>query len=92
MQDKVLKVWDVAGEAPVFVTERDIKLGELHDCAPCPDAPFVMVMGGDKTSDNLKVGVNIIKGTKVTPHFETKSATLTCPGDYLYKCIFSKDP
>ena len=62
MQDKVLKVWDVAGEVPVFVTERDIKLGELHDCAPCPDAPFVMVMGGDKTSDNLKVGVKIIKG------------------------------
>ena len=61
MQDKVLKVWDVAGEAPVFVTERDLKLGELHDCAPCPDAPFVMVMGGDKTSDNLKVSVNIVE-------------------------------
>ena len=58
----MLKVWDVAGEAPVFVTERDLKLGELHDCAPCPDAPFVMVMGGDKTSDNLKVSVKIVKG------------------------------
>ena len=80
-------MWDVAGEAPVFVTERDLKLGELHDCAPCPDAPFVMVMGGDKTSDNLKVGVKIVKGIKVTPQFETKSATLTWPGGYLYNCI-----
>ena len=54
-QDKVLKVWDITGDSPGFVAERDVKLGALHDVSPCPDAPFVMVMGGDKRDDNLKV-------------------------------------
>jgi len=54
-QDKVLKVWDINGDNPEFVTERDVKLGQLHACSPCPDAPFVVCMGGDKPSDNLKV-------------------------------------
>jgi len=54
-QDKTLKVWDVAGDKPEFVAERDLKLGQLHTCVTCPDAPFVTCMGGDKTSDNFKV-------------------------------------
>jgi len=54
-QDKVLKVWDISGESPEFVVERDVNLGQLHACAPCPDAPFVVSMGGDKKSDNFKV-------------------------------------
>merc|ERR1711915_413689 len=55
MGDKVLKVWDINGDSPQFVTERDVKLGQLHACSPCPDAPFVVCMGGDKASDNFKV-------------------------------------
>ena len=51
----MLKVWDIAGESPVFVAENEVKLGLLHDVARCPDAPFVMVMGGDKRDNNLKV-------------------------------------
>jgi len=54
-QDKVLKVWDIAGETPQFVCERDVKLGQLQTLVPCPDAPFVVCMGGDKSSDNMKV-------------------------------------
>lgn len=53
--DKAMKVWDIAGDQPVFVTERDVKLGELQVLGSCPDAPFVICMGGDKPSDNFKV-------------------------------------
>merc|ERR1712059_247265 len=51
---KAMKVWDIAGDQPVFVTERDVKLGELQVLGSCPDAPFVICMGGDKPSDNFK--------------------------------------
>jgi len=54
-QDKVLKVWDISGDAPQFVCERDVKLGQLQTVVACPDAPFVVCMGGDKSSDNMKV-------------------------------------
>lgn len=54
-QDKVLKVWDIAGDTPQFVCERDVKLGQLQTLMACPDAPFVVCMGGDKSSDNMKV-------------------------------------
>jgi len=54
-QDKVLKVWDIAGESPQFVCERDVKLGQLQTMGACPDAPFVVCMGGDKSGDNMKV-------------------------------------
>ena len=48
-------MWDIAGESPQFVCERDVKLGQLQTLASCPDAPFVVCMGGDKSSDNMKV-------------------------------------
>jgi len=55
-QDKTMKVWDIAGESPQFVNERNVKLGCIHTVAGCPDAPFVVCMGGDKAGDgNLKV-------------------------------------
>jgi len=54
-QDKSMKVWDISGPQPSFVTERDVKLGALHTVQACPDAPFVVCMGGDKQSDNFKV-------------------------------------
>jgi len=54
-QDKVLKVWDISGDSPQFVCERDVKLGQLQTVVACPDAPFVVCMGGDKSSDNFKV-------------------------------------
>ena len=88
------QVWDISGPQPVFVGERDVKLGSLHTVhvsastsaqspafAPtlpptvvpscllllflslqaCPDAPFVVCMGGDKQSDNFKVISLIMK-------------------------------
>ena len=50
-----LQVWDIADDAPKCVQEREMKLGRLHCAEGCPDAPFVVCMGGDKNSDNLKV-------------------------------------
>lgn len=55
-QDKMMKVWDISGAQPQFVMERNMKLGALQTVVGCPDAPFVVCMGGDKTGDgNLKV-------------------------------------
>jgi len=54
-QDKVLKVWDISGDSPQFVCERDVKCGQLQTMVACPDAPFVVCMGGDKTDNNMKV-------------------------------------
>jgi len=54
-QDRMLKVWDISDQAPHFVAERDMKLGLLHDLGSCPDAPFVVCVGGDKKDDNFKV-------------------------------------
>ena len=50
-----IQVWDIADDAPKCVQEREMKLGRLHCAEGCPDAPFVVCMGGDKNSDNLKV-------------------------------------
>ena len=53
-----MKVWDISGDQPQFVTERNVKLGAIQTVVGCPDAPFVVCMGGDKTGDgNLKVSL-----------------------------------
>lgn len=54
-QDRTMKVWDISESQPSFVFERDLNLGTLHTVQACPDAPFVVCMGGDKQSDNFKV-------------------------------------
>jgi len=54
-QDKMLKVWDISGPQPAFVGERALGLGTLHTLSNCPDVPFVVAAGGDKSSDNFKV-------------------------------------
>ena len=53
--DKTMKVWDISENRPFCVQERDMSLGELHCLDSCPDAPFVICMGGDKPAQNLKV-------------------------------------
>merc|ERR1711874_548458 len=52
---KMLKVWDISGPQPAFVGERSLGLDTLHTLANCPDVPFVVAAGGDKSSDNFKV-------------------------------------
>jgi len=70
-QDKVLKVWDISGETPQFVSERDVRLGQLQTMAACPDAPFVVCMGGDKPDDNMKVH-DIRESTAVRSKFGSR--------------------
>ena len=55
--DKSLKVWDVSSSSssPECVLERAMRLGELHSLDGCPDAPFVVCVGGDLARDNLRV-------------------------------------
>jgi periodic tryptophan protein 1 len=53
--DETMKVWDLTDAVPKCVQERDMKLGRLHCAEGCPDAPFVVCMGGDKSGDNMRV-------------------------------------
>ena len=53
--DKTIKIWDIANGQPTCIQERNLNLGTLHCLDGCPDAPFVMVLGGDNTSNNMKV-------------------------------------
>jgi len=69
--DQVMKVWDIAGDQPAFVTEREVKLGQLHVLASCPDAPFVVCMGGDKSSDNFKV-MDVRESSQVKQRFGSR--------------------
>jgi len=72
--DSVLKVWD-CGETdsaqPVYVTERDLKMGQLHAVQSCPDAPFVVCMGGDKRDNNFKV-LDVRESAPVRQRFGTR--------------------
>jgi len=53
--DKTMKVWDILNDKPEFVMEEPAKIGLIQGMAGCPDAPFVIAMGGDKRSENFKV-------------------------------------
>ena len=53
--DKTIKVWDISDNKPTCVQEQNLRLGALHSLEGCPDAPFVLVAGGDKQDNNLKV-------------------------------------
>ena len=51
----LVQVWDISGPQPAYVGERALGLGTLHTLSNCPDVPFVVAAGGDKSSDNFKV-------------------------------------
>ena len=53
--DKTIKVWDISDGKPSCIKEQDLRLGTVHCLEGCPDAPFVIVAGGDKQDNNLKV-------------------------------------
>merc|ERR1711994_910161 len=69
-----MKVWDISDNKPNCVQERNMKLGMIHCMAGCPDAPFVTVMGGDKSSDNLKV-LDIREAASVRSRFGARKLT-----------------
>lgn len=53
--DKSVKVWDILSDKPDCLLEQDLKLGFLQCLSGCPDAPFVVGVGGDNRDDNFKV-------------------------------------
>lgn len=53
--DKSMKVWDILNDKPEMVMERQPSLGFLQSLSGCPDAPFVVAMGGDNPADNFRV-------------------------------------
>ena len=70
--DKTIKVWDIADGKPTCIEERNLKLGTLHSLDGCPDAPFVMVVGGDKPDNNLKV-LDIRENASVRSRFGNRN-------------------
>ena len=69
--DKTIKVWDIADGKPTCIEERNLKLGTLHSLDGCPDAPFVIVAGGDKADNNLKV-LDIRESASVRSRFGSR--------------------
>ena len=53
--DKTMKVWDISDNKPSCLLEKDVKIGMVHSLESCPDAPFVVALGGDTPSHNLHV-------------------------------------
>lgn len=66
--DKTTKIWDIVGEAPALVEQREPKLGTMTCLASCPDLPFVFCMGGDNKKNNFKVW-DIRESEKVRARF-----------------------
>eukprot|EP00088_Acartia_fossae_P024420 TRINITY_DN25374_c0_g1_i1.p1 TRINITY_DN25374_c0_g1~~TRINITY_DN25374_c0_g1_i1.p1 ORF type:complete len:375 (-),score=82.31 TRINITY_DN25374_c0_g1_i1:206-1234(-) len=69
--DKSMKVWDILNDKPEFVMERQANLGLLQGLSGCPDAPFVIAMGGDQPSDNFRV-FDIRESTQVRQRFGSR--------------------
>nr|ACO13022.1 Periodic tryptophan protein 1 homolog [Lepeophtheirus salmonis] len=69
--DKTLKVWDIPDNKPTCIHERNMKLGQLHCLDNCPDAPFLMAIGGDKNSNNFKV-FDIRESSTTLQHFGSR--------------------
>jgi len=72
--DKTMKVWDIADGKPTCIHEQNMKLGMIHCMSGCPDAPFVTVMGGDKSSDNIKV-FDVREAAAVRTRFGSRKLT-----------------
>jgi len=66
--DKTMKVWDILNDKPEFVMEQPSKVGLIQGMSGCPDAPFVVAMGGDKPNENFRV-LDIRENTQVRQRF-----------------------
>ena len=53
--DKSIKVWDISEDKPSCLMEKPTNIGLVHSLEVCPDAPFVVALGGDTPSHNLHV-------------------------------------
>jgi len=69
--DKTMKVWDILNDKPEFVMEQPGKVGLIQGMEGCPDAPFVIAMGGDKADSNFKV-LDIREDAQVRQRFGSR--------------------
>eukprot|EP01137_Pigoraptor_chileana_P020722 Opistho-2@83470 len=69
--DKTIKVWDVAGQTPVFVWGMQYKLGPLYGLGFSPDSPLTIAVGGGKGI--VKV-VDLAESAAVRKRFEDRFA------------------
>ncbi|KAK0176489.1 hypothetical protein PV328_000620 [Microctonus aethiopoides] len=75
--DGVIKVWDaIKPEILEPVWEKKTNLGALQCLAPCPDNPFVFVVGGDHKSHNYKVW-NLLEVSAVSDRFKDRELIQT---------------
>lgn len=69
--DKTMKVWDISTDKPEFIYEKNMKLGVLQTVTSCPDAPFVVCLGGDNPSQNFLV-TDIRESPQVLERFSSR--------------------
>jgi len=70
-EDQSMKVWDILNDKPECTMERQLSLGSLQGMAGCPDAPFVVAVGGDERGDNFKV-MDIRESASVRQRFGSR--------------------
>jgi WD40 repeat protein len=51
--DEVVKVWDLEGGKPTFVSEKNMGIGTIYTLAACPDIPYVFCAGGSRKDNYL---------------------------------------
>eukprot|EP00095_Tigriopus_kingsejongensis_P005197 maker-scaffold321_size207582-snap-gene-1.33 protein:Tk05197 transcript:maker-scaffold321_size207582-snap-gene-1.33-mRNA-1 annotation:"periodic tryptophan protein 1 homolog" len=66
--DHTLKVWDITDHRPACILEKTMAMGQLQCLEGCPDAPFVVCVGGDLPANNLRVW-DIREATSVRNRF-----------------------
>jgi len=75
--DEVVKVWDLQGGQPTFVTQKNMGIGNIYTLASCPDVPYVFCAGGSRKDNYLYLwdsresdsGIHIL-GFQFSPHSE----------------------
>lgn len=63
--DKSLKAWDVQKGSVELITEKKMKMGELHSAAMSPDSQLVVAVGGET---DFRV-VNLARNEDVAKHY-----------------------
>jgi len=54
-EDRTMKVWDILGNKPAFILEKNLNIGTVFGLAMNPDLPYVTAACGENGSQNLRL-------------------------------------
>ncbi|RDD41182.1 Periodic tryptophan protein 1-like protein [Trichoplax sp. H2] len=69
--DKTVKVWDITGNTPKFISSKNLNIGKVYCSCFCPDNASIM-FGGEKNSVSL---VDLNEEFIVYSHFRGKKSS-----------------